>query len=69
MTASMMGAGAAAGPIGVIVGLASVFSSLYSSASDATAAIQKMSEQMNEAFKTLHSNTLNVQRSVQETRH
>jgi hypothetical protein len=24
---------------------------------------------MNEAFKTLHQNTLNVQRSVQETRH
>lgn len=54
MTASMMGAGAAAGPIGVIVGLTSVFSSLYSSASDATAAIQKMADQMNEAFKTLH---------------
>ena len=69
MTASMMGAGSAAGPIGMLVGLATVFSTLYSSASDAAAAIQKMSEQMNEAFKTLHQNTLNVQRSVQETRH
>lgn len=69
MTASMMGAGSAAGPIGMLVGLATVFSSLYSSASDASAAIQKMSEQMNEAFKTLHQNTLNIQRSVQETRH
>lgn len=70
MTASMLGASsAAAGPIGMLVGLASVFSSLYNSASEASAAIQKMSEQMNEAFKTLHSNTLNIQRSVQETRH
>ena len=69
MTASMMGAGAAAGPIGMLVGLATVFSNLYSSASDAAAAIQKMSEQMNEAFKTLHQNTLNTQRSVQESRH
>ena len=70
MAASMLGASsAAAGPIGMLVGLASIFSTLYSSASDAAAAIQKMSEQMNEAFKTLHSNTLNIQRSVQETRH
>ena len=69
MTASMLGANSAAGPIGMLVGLASIFSTLYSSASDAAAAIQKMSEQMNEAFKTLHSNTLNIQRSVQETRH
>ena len=69
MTASMLGANSAAGPIGMLVGLASVFSNLYNSASEASAAIQKMSEQMNEAFKTLHSNTLNVQRSVQETRH
>lgn len=60
MTTSMMGAGAAAGPIGMLVGLASVFSTLYSSASDAAAAIQKMSEQMKETFKTLHSNTLNI---------
>ena len=43
MTASMMGAGAASGPIGILVGLATVFSNLYSSASDAAAAIQKMS--------------------------
>ena len=70
MAATMLGANsAAAGPIGMLVGLASIFSTLYSSASDAAAAIQKMSEQMNEAFKTLHSNTLNIQRSVQETRH
>lgn len=69
MTASMLGANSAAGPIGMLVGLASVFSNLYNSASEASAAIQKMSEQMNEAFKTLHSNTLNIQRSVQDTRH
>lgn len=69
MAASILGANSAAGPIGMLVGLASIFSTLYSSASDAAAAIQKMSEQMNEAFKTLHSNTLNIQRSVQETRH
>lgn len=69
MAASMLGANSAAGPIGMLVGLASIFSTLYSSASDAAAAIQKMSEQMNEAFKTLHSNTLNIQRSVQDTRH
>ena len=69
MAASILGANSAAGPIGMLVGLASIFSTLYSSASDAATAIQKMSEQMNEAFKTLHSNTLNVQRSVQETRH
>ena len=69
MAASILGANSAAGPIGMLVGLASIFSTLYSSASDAATAIQKMSEQMNEAFKTLHSNTLNIQRSVQETRH
>ena len=69
MTTSMLGASSAAGPIGMLVGLATVFSSLYNSASEASAAIQKMSEQMNEAFKTLHSNTLNIQRSAQETRH
>ena len=69
MAACILGANSAAGPIGMLVGLASIFSTLYSSASDAAAAIQKMSEQMNEAFKTLHSNTLNIQRSVQETRH
>ena len=69
MAASILGANSAAGPIGMLVGLASIFSTLYSSASDAAAAIQKMSEQMNEAFKTLHSNTLNIQRAVQETRH
>ena len=68
MTASMLGANSVAGPIGMLVGLASVFSNLYNSASEASAAIQKMSEQMNEAFKTLHSNTLNIQRSVQDTR-
>ena len=69
MTASMMGAGSAAGPIGILAGLATVFSSLYSSALDASAAIQKMAEEIDEVFKTLHQDTLNDQRSVQETRH
>lgn len=69
MAASMLGAGSSAGPLGILAGVATALTTLYSSASEAAVAVQKMSDEMNGAFNTLHQNTLNVQRTVQETRH
>lgn len=69
MTATMMGLRSAAGPIGIGVGLASVFAGLKSSAEQASAAILKMAEHFEDAYKTAHQTTLKNQLIVQESTH
>lgn len=71
LAASMIGGVVSkfSGLIAVVVGVGSSLSKLYSSATSASDAVDKMSKQLNETFQTLHQSTINANRSIQETQH